>query len=274
MLLSHKKCLPESVRQETGVIKFKVGRHSFPNFVYIAFDPHSREAVVIDPGWEAELIAITADEHRLTVKAILLTHSHRDHTNEAIELVKRLCCPIYASRETLTTLTSDICSKFELETHTPDHLGRLQVTALMTPGHTSCSVCYRIGDCLFPGDTLFNEGCGLIAEPNGDAHMLFSSVSQLIECVPDETRVFPGHQYRKPVGQTFAAIKSQNFHLGLTKEESFIAFCNRPRKGQKPPTVGSVPNMIAEVSHIPFNENDLAPLSLTSEHDKSVNQHA
>lgn len=252
MRLSREPVMPDAGGRSVDVLKLRVGRASFPNYVYLVFDPVSRDAVVVDPGWETGLILDLVKQHRLALRAVLLTHSHRDHTNRATAVAKAAECPILGSRLTLASLADSECHRQVLSDDTVLEFGGLTVTCLMTPGHTACSISFVIGDCLFPGDTVFLEGCGLVTAPQGNSEALFRSVSRLIELVPDNTRVFPGHKYQQEPGAAFSTVKKQNFHLRLTGEEAFVAFCQRPRNGQKPPAIGTVPDMIPEVDGTPI----------------------
>ncbi len=236
-----------SDQTDFALIQLKVGRAAFPNFIFLVVDQAKGDAVVVDPGWEAELIHELILSRGLNLSAVLLTHSHIDHTGCAVELSRLASCPIYASAETAQSLKYGEQVFGILDRDEKLKIGSLHVQTLMTPGHTSCSISFLIGNRLFPGDTLFIEGCGLATEPGGNPSTLFRTVSKLKKTVPDHVRVYPAHRYHQELGQRFADIKAKNFYLRLTDEDSFVAFCNRPRRGTKPPAVGTVPNMLAEI---------------------------
>lgn len=236
---------------DIGIIQMKVGREIFPNLQYMLHDRASGDAVLVDPGWDADLILDLLSRRKLHLRGIALTHAHIDHTAQAGRLSAATGVPVIGSRGCLVTTGVPTQRWRVVSQDTTILMGSIAVTALMTPGHTSSSVSYLIGDCLFPGDTIFIEGCGLATTPGGNARDLFRSCARLKADIPDQVRVFPGHEYARPVGATFAQVKAGNFHLKLGDEANFVAFSNRPRHGRTPPAVGSVPEMAAQVHDIP-----------------------
>lgn len=226
------------------LIRVVAGRAQFPNFMYVVFDRLTRDAVVIDPGWEADLLLGLLRRHRLRLVAVLLSHSHIDHTASAGRLVAATGCLVHGS-VAATSHLPDGCRITDAIDGDRDRdlaLGSLRVRALATPGHTACSICYLIGDMLFTGDTLFIEGCGLSTAPGGRPQQLFQSIQKLKQSISDEIRVFPGHSYRSGPGAAFGNVKARNIYLQLREEADFVAFCERPRReGAKPPAVGTVP---------------------------------
>ena len=153
------------------------------------------EAVVIDPGYEADTILDALAGK--TLKAILLTHGHFDHVGAVKELVAETGCEvwIHAAESTMPPMVTAGPLYF---THTYDEgdtvtpIEGLELTVLHTPGHTPGSVCLLWGQELFAGDTLFAGSCGRVDLPGGDPAQMMQSLNRLASLQSDY-RVHPGH---------------------------------------------------------------------------------
>lgn len=190
---------------------------------YLVADPNSKRAAIIDPVlvYEANagrtrrafadgIIAATI-EQGLTVDWILDTHPHADHMTAAGYLRDRLDAPIaigagiaavqktWAKVYNLATGFATDGSQFDRLLEEGDRLplGSTEIEVWHTPGHTPACVSYRIGDCIFVGDTLFmpDYGTARCDFPGGDARTLYRSIRRILS-LPGETRVFVGHDYR------------------------------------------------------------------------------
>ena len=159
--------------------------------------------IVIDPGVPLEDVQQRVGNSPIV--AVLLTHAHVDHVLY-LQMYKEKGIPVYlheadnaAMGDPELNLSSDL-----LETMTfpaADHLIRegdrlslagLDIEVLHTPGHTPGSVCFRIGDDLFSGDTLFRLGYGRVDFPGGNVSDMAASLKRLKK-LPGQTRVYPGH---------------------------------------------------------------------------------
>ncbi|MEN3794596.1 MBL fold metallo-hydrolase [Fulvimarina sp. MAC3] len=232
------------------LLALKAGRIGFPNYAYVVADMASGEAIVIDPGWEAAYLCDRLAGMGLAPVAILLTHGHRDHTEAAPAIAREAGCPVYMARADAEHFRFACNGLMALETSRTLRFGSISVDALATPGHTAGSLSYRIGTCLFTGDTLFSEGCGLANPPNGggDAGALFQSLQHLRETLSPGCRVYPGHRYRAAIGQTFSTLETSNIYLRFRELGAFAAFCARPARARNaPPSIGSVPLMAPEL---------------------------
>ena len=173
---------------------------------YIVHDDDCR-AAVIDPGEQAPDILAVVQERGLTVEAILLTHVHFDHMMAAAELAAATGAPVMAPAGDAAALSDPKLNLSELFlpggalTLAADRLladgdevtvGALTLRTLHTPGHTPGSSCYRCGDMLFTGDTLFAGSVGRIDFPGGDGVAMRDSLA-LLAALPGETTILPGH---------------------------------------------------------------------------------
>jgi len=174
------------------------------NFVYLLGDPATRDCVAVDPAWEIDAIVdeIAADGMRL--QGVLVTHTHQDHVGGHLfghdipgveELLGRSPARVYvhkAEREFLKGFGSDLV---KVEGGDTLQVGRLTVTFVHTPGHTPGSQCFLVDGRLISGDTLFIRSCGRTDLPGSDPAEMYSSLTQRLAALPDDTVVLPGHNY-------------------------------------------------------------------------------
>ena len=183
---------------------------------YLLIDEETKLAALIDPGDNADKLLALIKEEGVTLKYILLTHGHRDHTL-AVPAVKQAIpeAEVYIGEADahstgiyhypMADLVPDL--KFYGEGDTLP-LGTLTIKVLATPGHTLGGVTLLVGNAMFPGDTLFAGSMGRTDLPGGnDAQMLFS-LRRLGELKEDYT-VYPGHMNTT----TLAREKAMNPYL-------------------------------------------------------------
>ena len=181
------------------------------NFVYLVGDIEARQCVVIDPAWEIQTIADTAASDDMTIVGALVTHTHQDHVGGSLqswgmpgripgveELLAVVPTRVYvhkAEREFLPGLGSDLV---KVDNHDTLDVGRLRLTFLHTPGHTPGSQCFLVDGRLISGDTLFIGSCGRTDLPGSDPSEMYYSLTQRLGALPDDTLLFPGHNYGGP----------------------------------------------------------------------------
>src|SRR5579859_501020 len=117
--------------------------------------------ILIDPAWKYHLIDDFLTENGIVLKAVLLTHSHIDHTNLAQKFARQHQVPVFMSGMEIDTYEFDCLSLTRVDHLQEIKVGDFRITPLLTPGHTAGSVCYLIGRHLFSGDTVFIEGVGI-----------------------------------------------------------------------------------------------------------------
>jgi hydroxyacylglutathione hydrolase len=160
------------------------------NYAYLVACEETGQAAAVDPAG-AEEVARRAEALGLQLTAVWTTHHHEDHAMGNAALARRFeGLKVYgheSERDSIPALTDAVTHGASLQ------LGALRVEVLHTPGHTRGSCCYRVEDALFCGDTLFAAGCGRLFE--GDPPTMFRSLHEVVGALPDETRVFCGHEY-------------------------------------------------------------------------------
>jgi glyoxylase-like metal-dependent hydrolase (beta-lactamase superfamily II) len=224
---------------------------------YLISDPATRQGAVIDPvlDWDhrsgeadtrsADRVIEAARQEGIAIALILETHAHADHLTAApyikqrcggqigigeyIKDVQRIFRPVFAA-EDVKPEGGDFDLLFRDGQHIP--LGSLDIQVIHTPGHTPACVCYRIGDDVFVGDTLFMHDYGTARAdfPGGDARVLFRSIKRLL-ALPPQTRLWMCHDYKAPGRDSFAwqstvaEQRAHNPHVkdGVTEDE-FVAF--------------------------------------------------
>jgi len=166
----------------------------------------SDRALVVDPGDEADRLIAAIDG--LTVEAILLTHTHFDHVGAVAPLARHTGAPVYCPELEVPVLQDINAYLFPgygpFESWDPEetvaggetlHLAGFDIDVLFTPGHSPGHVCYSIADehVLLDGDVLFRGSIGRFDLPGGNGEVLLESIAMLLNTLPDETRVLPGH---------------------------------------------------------------------------------
>ncbi|MEN2986494.1 MAG: MBL fold metallo-hydrolase [Thermodesulfovibrionaceae bacterium] len=185
--------------------KFEVG----PLFVncYIVYDENTKQAVVIDPGDEPDLIVDFIKEENLSVKYIICTHGHFDHIGSVKELKEETGAKIALHEKDLEVYRNstyvakeffgiDIEPQPEPEILLKDgeviEVSNFQLKILHTPGHSPGSISIYCNNYLFTGDTLFAGSVGRTDLIGGSIEKLLSSLKKIAE-LPPKTVVFPGH---------------------------------------------------------------------------------
>lgn len=167
-------------------------------------------AVLVDPvivAWERDL----AEVRRLGLKLAytLDTHIHADHITSALRLKQEARSQIAAP-----AIDALPCTDVAIEEGRPFQCGSVRFKPLHTPGHTDGHFAYVSDDRVFTGDALLIEGCGRTDFQNGDAATLYRSVHEKLFSLPDETLVYPAHDYQERRVSSIAQEKKRNPRLG------------------------------------------------------------
>lgn len=174
---------------------------------YIVHSEKSRECIVIDPGHGFAEIESAITERMLLPRAILLTHSHFDHTGSLEKMREHYGCPIYLSEDDVEmlgdaekNLSRIFCDK-PIEVKDAEktlcdgevfEVAGLKFEVLHTPGHVKGCVCYKCEDVLFTGDTLFDGCCGRCDLWSSDADKMRESLERLFS-IKENLAIYPGH---------------------------------------------------------------------------------
>jgi glyoxylase-like metal-dependent hydrolase (beta-lactamase superfamily II) len=186
---------------------------------YILAGPDSNEAVIIDSvdrHWERDLQHL--ERLGLKLAYILETHAHADHVTGAGKL------------RALTGAKAAVPSgcgipPAELQLNDGDVIrfgAGEEIRVLHTPGHTAGSMCYVWRGNVFTGDTLLINGCGRTDFQSGSAHDLYDSATNKLFTLPDETRMWPGHDYKGQSVSTIGWEKRHNTRLANRSRDDFV----------------------------------------------------
>ena len=177
--------------------------------VYLAVNTETGEGFLVDPADNGKLLASWVKEQNVSLKGILLTHGHFDHIGGVSDLKKELQVPVYVMKAenvvlndarlnlsanwgTAFTVKSDrlLCDGEILE------LAGFTVQVFHTPGHTKGGACYYLPEekTLFSGDTIFCESIGRTDLPTGNHGELVRSVKAILQKLPNDTAIYPGHE--------------------------------------------------------------------------------
>jgi sulfur dioxygenase len=187
-------------------------------YTYIISSGKGREGLIIDPVIENTDIYLNfMNSMDLKLVKVIDTHIHADHVTGLNELHKRTNCVKImgeSSKSEVIDLRVKENDKITIE--------NLELKTMYTPGHTDCSYSFLFDDKIFTGDTLLINGTGRTDFQNGDARAQYDSLFNKILKLPDDTKVFPAHDYN---GQKFSTIlkeKNNNPRLQVNTVEEYV----------------------------------------------------
>lgn len=169
---------------------------------YLVKDEVSGKGFVIDPGGDVDDILKAVKETNINVEYILFTHGHLDHTTGGAELQETVGGKIAISSEDDKLIMGGVALYGPLLSNGADrHLasgdvlkvGELEIECIATPGHTPGGMCFKVGDAVFTGDTLFYRSIGRTDLEGGNSALIETSIKEKLYTLPEETIVYPGH---------------------------------------------------------------------------------
>jgi len=190
------------------------------NFTYIVEDEETKEAVVIDPSWDLDQVIEIIERNVLTIKYVINTHHHFDHTIGNDAIIKHTHSKVLQHKA--STLRNDIAMPdgFEIK------FGKSNLMVIHTPGHSKDSICLVGDGKIFSGDTLFVGNCGRIDLPGGSAKELYNSLFHIMNKLGDDLILYPGHNYGGSPTSTMGKERKSNFVLQPRSEREFLDFMN------------------------------------------------
>lgn len=213
--------MPESTGH--SIIALELG--PMENFVYLLHDHSSDTAAIVDPAWDVEEILQVAENRGINITDILLTHSHHDHINGIERVMDRYDAHIHLHKDEADFWGKPL-AKPKLH-HGGDRIkiGASEIELLHTPGHTPGSACYRLGDDLIAGDTLFVFGCGRCDLAGGDPEQMHTTLKRLRTELPGQTVLHPGHNYapKHPTSNMTEQLAGNPF-LHFDDKEDFVNY--------------------------------------------------
>lgn len=182
------------------------------NYIWVLVDDVRQQAIVVDPGDGIPVLAFL-HQKKLTLKAILITHKHADHTGGVSTLLKKFPdVPVFSHRTDNVLQTTHFVSD-------GDHveINDYVFQVIHIPGHTLGHVAYYFKPFLFSGDTLFTNGCGRVFE--GTAEQMLASLKKLM-ALPNDTQVYCGHEYTLANIEFSLQVEPNNAELQKRFEET------------------------------------------------------
>jgi glyoxylase-like metal-dependent hydrolase (beta-lactamase superfamily II) len=182
---------------------------------YLLIDQPTRRAALIDPVREQiQRDTSLLRELNVELRFVLETHVHADHVTSAAALAKR------TGAITCASALGAACAMRHLKDGDDVVLGSTLIRTLATPGHTNDSLSFHVPGNVFTGDALFVRGTGRTDFQNGDPLTLYDSITKKLFALPDETLVWPGHDYQ---GQRMSSIGEERRYnpriAGKSREE-------------------------------------------------------
>lgn len=200
------------------------------NYAYLVIDEQRGEAGIVDCA-ESDPVLKAVAQAGVTLTAILPTHHHYDHVGGNEDLLKAVPgLTVYGVDERIPGLTQRVQDGDTLQ------LGGLSARVIFIPAHTTGHIAYFFAQdkAVFTGDTLFAGGCGRLFE--GDAAMMINSLSKLT-VLPDDTRVYFGHEYTEKNLRFALTLEPQN--APLREKHAWAEQQNRAGGTTTPTTIGS-----------------------------------
>lgn len=182
-------------------------------FCYLVGDEATGEAALIDPADDFERIFEKVAAQKLKVRFVINTHGHPDHTSGNEAVLKRTGATLVIHEADAAMLERGFLKELKdknalrlVKDGDAIRIGKLTLEVLGTPGHTRGGICLHAPGHLFTGDTLFTEGVGRTDLPGGSERTLLDSIRKKILELPDDTHIWPGHDYGR---QKRSTVKEQ-----------------------------------------------------------------
>ena len=186
-------------------------------YTYVISSGKGREDLIIDPVIEhTEEYIKVLDKLELKLVKVLDTHIHADHITGLNELSKRTTCSKVMGEKSKSEV-------IDLKVKDDDEINieNIKLKTIYTPGHTDCSYSFLMRDRVFTGDTLLINGTGRTDFQNGSAHDAYNSLFGKLLKLPEETLVYPAHDYNGKKHSTIGNEKNNNPRLQVSSKEEY-----------------------------------------------------
>jgi glyoxylase-like metal-dependent hydrolase (beta-lactamase superfamily II) len=201
---------------------FKQIKYRGDNFSYVIADENTKESAVVDPSYNVDAISMLVHDQNFTVKYVINTHSHGDHTagNEDIRSAfgaKIVAHKLSKARKDIAVVEGEVLK-----------LGRVMIKVVHTPGHSPEGICLLVDGKVLTGDTLFVGECGRTDLAGGSAEDMYQSLFDKLAKLDDRTEVYPGHDYGPKPHSTIGEEKRTNYVLEKRTLDEFVKFMAQP----------------------------------------------
>jgi glyoxylase-like metal-dependent hydrolase (beta-lactamase superfamily II) len=203
------------------------------NYVYLLGSMETRKVAVVDAAWEIDTILKIAKQDEMEITHAFVTHTHPDHVGggfagmeidgvtELLEKCKAKVVVHKAEAEFLKGLSSS--DMIKSDNGDKVDVGGVEIQLMHTPGHTPGSQCFLVDNRIVSGDTLFIDACGRVDFPGGNPEQMYNSLTQKLMALPDDTILFPGHNYARLPHATIGEQKKTNPYLRFTSLKQFLS---------------------------------------------------
>ena len=187
-------------------------------YTYIISSGKGREGLIIDPVIEnTDIYLKFMNSMDLKLVKVIDTHIHADHITGLNELHKRTNC-LKIMGENSKSEVIDL----RVKENDKINIENLELKTIYTPGHTDCSYSFLLNDKIFTGDTLLINGTGRTDFQNGDARAQYDSLFNKILKLPEDTKVYPAHDYNSQKYSTIAKEINNNPRLQVNSLEEYV----------------------------------------------------
>ena len=191
---------------------------SSSTYTYLIASKKGREALIIDPVLEnIDIYIEVLNELNLKLVKVIDTHIHADHITGASQLKKKTNCSTIMGEHSPSDTVEIKVKEVEII-----KIDKLKIRAIYTPGHTSDSYSFLMNNFLFSGDTLLINGTGRTDFQNGNAKDAYNSIFNKLLKLPEETILYPAHDYNGKEMSTIGKEKKFNPRLQVSNQNEYV----------------------------------------------------